>query len=187
MEKKYFNPFDLIDEQSEEVEIWKYLALHHELTKLPNRRMLHMSMDSYLQIAKKRDSSLAVVIIDLDKFKKINDIFGHFTGDALLIDVASRLTTLSDYGIHAFHLSGDEFVLLIEQADELDEKLNLLKEIFDKPFYVENKQMPIGASIGISLFPKHSRNAEELLEYADRAMYKAKSSIENRCKFYEGN
>ncbi|KGR74918.1 GGDEF domain-containing protein [Ureibacillus sinduriensis] len=185
MEKKYFNPFDLIDEQTEDVDIWKYLALHHELTELPNRRMLHMSMDGYLKMAKENGTSLAVVIIDLDKFKKINDIFGHFTGDALLIDVASRLTALSVYGIHAFHMSGDEFVLLIEQADELDGKLKLLKEIFDKPFYVENKQMPIGASIGISLFPKHSLDAGELLEYADRAMYKAKSSIENRCKFYE--
>ncbi|MFC7686975.1 diguanylate cyclase domain-containing protein [Ureibacillus sp. GCM10028918] len=185
MEKGHFNPLELIDNEIEKMDIWKYLALHHELTKLPNRRMLHMSMESYLRMAREKNTGLAVVIIDLDKFKKINDTFGHLTGDALLIDVASRLSTLVVYGIHAFHISGDEFVLLIEQADQLDGKLMLINGIFDKPFCIENKQLHIGASLGISLFPEHSQNANVLLEYADRAMYKAKSSINNRCILYE--
>lgn len=185
MKKGHFNPFELLDNEIEKVDVWKYLALHHELTKLPNRRMLHMSMESYLRMAREKKTGLAVIIMDLDKFKKINDNFGHFTGDALLIVVASRLSTLAVNGIHAFHISGDEFVLLIEQADQLGGKLMLINEIFHKPFCIENKQLHIGVSLGISLFPEHSQDANELLEYADRAMYKAKSSNNNQCIFYE--
>ncbi len=185
MKKENLKRFEFIEDQIEKVDVWKYLALHHELTELPNRRMLYMSIERYLKDAQEKKASLAVVIVDLDKFKEINDVFGHFTGDALLIEVASRFNTLLEYGIHAFHISGDEFVLLIVDADELEGKLNRVKEIFDKPFNVESKQLHIGASLGISLFPKDSENGDKLLEYADRAMYKAKSSIESRCKFYD--
>lgn len=188
MDRVYLHPIELIDDEVE-TDRWKYLALHHELTELPNRRMLHMSIEAYMRMAQENNTSLAVVFVDLNKFKKINDIFGHFVGDAILIDVAARLSKLSHNGIHAFHFSGDEFVLIIEQADYLDEKIKQLIEVFDTPFSVENSQLHIGASLGISLYPEHSQDANELLEYADRAMYRAKSrsTIEKIYSVYDGN
>lgn len=187
MDRVYLHPIELIGDEVE-ADRWKYLALHHELTELPNRRMLYMSIEAYMQMAQESKTNLAVIFVDLNKFKKINDIFGHFVGDAILKDVAARLLTLSNNGIHAFHFSGDEFVLIIEQVDYLDEKIKQLIEVFDTPFSVENNQLHLGASIGISLFPEHSQNANELIEYADRAMYRAKSksTIEKMYSLYDG-
>lgn len=166
---------------------WKYLALHHELTQLPNRRMLQMSMKSYMEKAVRKRERLAVVFVDIDRFKEINDVFGHMVGDAFLVEVANRLAELSiqQPAIHPFHLSGDEFVLLIEDSYFIMENIQLVQNVFSRPFYLKETEVRIGATMGISLYPDHSRDENQLLEFADLALYKAKASVENRCYLYE--
>lgn len=179
-----FYSFEAAGAQIEAMGKWKYLALHHELTDLPNRRMLHMSMESYMAQAYHKQTKLAVVLIDIDQFKEINDMFGHYAGDVFLIEVSNRLAELSEHHIHAFHLSGDEFVLLIELADNLEEKMERVTAVFDMPFRAEQNHILVSASMGISLYPDQSIDAEKLIYYADKAMYRAKFSNENRCRIF---
>ncbi|MEK4029198.1 GGDEF domain-containing protein [Pseudobacillus sp. FSL P4-0506] len=167
----------------DELEKWKYLALHHELTKLPNRRMFYMSIESYMKRAQQAGNSLGIALIDIDEFKGINDLFGHSAGDRFLIETAKRLEALAEYGIDAFHLSGDEFLLLIEQDDHLEEKMNQVKAVFDTSFLVKDSHISIRASIGISLYPEQGQDIDKLLEYADLALYQAKSSMHHQCCF----
>lgn len=167
-----------------ELEKWKYLALHHELTKLPNRRMFYMSIKSYMERAHQTGKSLGIALIDIDEFKGINDLFGHSAGDLFLIETAKRLEALSEYNIEAFHLSGDEFLLLIEQADYLEQKMRQIEAVFDTPFLIKETRILVRASIGISLYPEQSRDTDKLLEYADIALYQAKSSPHHQCCFF---
>ncbi|WP_018391881.1 GGDEF domain-containing protein [Bacillus sp. 37MA] len=176
--------FEATGEQIEAMGKWKYLALHHELTDLPNRRMLHMSMESYMARAHQQQTKLAVVLIDIDQFKEINDMFGHYAGDEFLIEMSNRLAALSEHHIQAFHLSGDEFMLLIELADNLKEKMERVTAVFDTPFQMDQNRILVSASIGVSLYPDQSIDAEKLIYYADKAMYRAKSSVENRCRVF---
>lgn len=175
-----FHSFGVTGEKLSAMGKWKYLALHNELTDLPNRRMLDMSMESYMVRAYQQQSTLAVVLINIDRFKEINDMFGYSAGDAFLIELSNRFTSLSEHYIQAFHLSGASFALLIEQADDLQEKIKRVTAIFDMPFHVGENSILIDANIGISLYPDQSIDVEELLYYAGKAMAQAKASAENR-------
>lgn len=164
---------------------WEYLACHNELTHLPNRRMLNLLMESYLPFSQTTNKKLAFLFMDIDGLKSINDVYGHVKGDLFLKEVANRLAELSSEGIHAFHLSGDEFILLIERAESIDKPIQLIDSIFNSPFKFENHHFFAGASMGISFYPDHSTKLEELIDYADKAMYVAKSSFEKRyCIFH---
>lgn len=166
----------------------KHIAYHDELTKLPNRLLLIDRLEHALSIAQRHKTIVAVMFIDLDGFKKINDQYGHAAGDQILKDVAKRLKTslreedtISRYG-------GDEFVILIEHEGEAGNTEILSQKIINalsQPFDYDNHKLTIGCSIGISLYPQDGAIPEELLEKADAAMYQAKNSEQgqNR-KFY---
>ncbi len=169
-----------ISEQHEADERIRYLAFHDALTGLPNRCLFQDRLEQALQRSKRHQTKLAVLFMDLDGFKQVNDTYGHDVGDDLLIVVANRINNLVRRGSDTVaRLGGDEFVILVEevqlteQVDQLAAKL--ITEIA-KPIEIKGNQMQVGVSIGISFAPSDSEEATELLKEADTAMYAAKAS-----------
>jgi len=169
------------------------LAYFDTLTGLPNRRMLLDRLENALAWARKSGQVGAVLFIDLDNFKQINDARGHSLGDGLLLQVAQRLGQLLRPGDTLARLGGDEFVLLLNEiAPDVESagRLALLageqvRAALEAPYSVDAHAYSSTASIGITLFPKRREEVEDLLREADTAMYRAKDLGRNRISFYE--
>ncbi|HEY8038077.1 MAG TPA: EAL domain-containing protein [Methylobacter sp.] len=170
---------DITERKSAEEEI-KQLAFYDLLTKLPNRRLLQERLKHSIDMERREGKQLALLMLDLDRFKAVNDSLGHQAGDALLQQVAERITKrLRDVDMVA-RLGGDEFIVLLEDITHPDDAARVAKKIIadlSKPFKLtQNDDVRIGASIGISLYPQHGDNSEILLDHADAALYHAKDS-----------
>ena len=155
------------------------LAFYDPLTHLPNRRLLLEHISRGIDTCKRSSKQLAVLMLDLDKFKPINDNFGHSAGDVLLKLVAERLKASVRANDLVVRLGGDEFVILIEEIDSLENLSWTANRIIDnlsQPFLIEDhKFVHIGTSIGVSIYPDQATNTEELLDQADTALYAAKN------------
>jgi diguanylate cyclase (GGDEF)-like protein/PAS domain S-box-containing protein len=164
-----------------------YLAHHDPLTDLPNRLLFNSQLQQSIKQAVRRRSSLAVVLIDLDHFKSVNDTLGHQAGDELLKQVARRLKqTIRDNDILA-RISGDEFILLLEDISTPEAAsvvLEKLKAVVKKPFEIAGTKLYVLSSMGVSLFPQDGETASELIRNADMAMYRAKEDGRNTHKFF---
>ncbi|MGB8339379.1 MAG: EAL domain-containing protein [Burkholderiales bacterium] len=165
----------------------EYLAHHDELTGLPNRVSFNNALEHTIRQSKRKRSKLAVLFIDLDRFKNINDSLGHDAGDHMLQEVSLRLrSALRDSDIVA-RLGGDEFVVLIDgwlaNEDLVSVALKILQAVA-KPFTLEGQEYDLTTSIGISTYPQHGSDAQELLRHADVAMYRAKELGKNTFQFY---
>jgi diguanylate cyclase (GGDEF)-like protein len=161
-----------------------HLASHDALTGLPNRMLFMQKLESAIEDAKFRREGLAVLFVDLDRFKQINDQFGHSVGDKVLVAVARRLKDVLYAGDVVARLGGDEFIVLIEgpRAAEVTPAIAArIMAALNETLTIDGNSMTVGASIGISEFPHDSGNAEELLLNADAAMYAAKSG--GRCAY----
>lgn len=162
------------------------LAYTDTLTGLLNRRSLHLKLDQLVR--DRAETSHAVVYVDLDDFKSINDTLGHEAGDAVLAAVARRLGSLSHAPIHGARIGGDEFVLLLEDTG-LEERTDLLLKqaiaSLERPVDIGAKSYHVTASIGVALYPEHGREPDELLQKADLAMYKAKEKGKNQYAVYD--
>ena len=157
----------------------KHLAHHDPLTTLPNRLLFTDRAEQALASAQLHKRGCALLLIDLDHFKMINDGLGHTIGDQLLKAVAERLKALLDPGITLARLGGDEFAVLAESCPQLVHAGSLAQRIIDdlrEPLHIEGHRLFINASIGISLFPSDALSAEQLLRNADSALFKAKSA-----------
>ena len=163
---------------------WQYLACHSELTHLPNRRMFDLSIDTYIERVKQKQSKLAVLFLDINQFKAINDTYGHAVGDLFLKEVANRLTNLSILKNRVYHLSGDEFVMILEDTENLERQVHIIMSLFEKPFKLEPYQIDASASIGISIFPDKATDREMLVNQADLAMFEAKRCGGNSYRVY---
>jgi len=155
----------------------QHMALHDSLTDLPNRNFLDERLNKTLDIAKRKQGRFSLAVIDLDGFKKINDTHGHLIGDALLVEIASRLKDCLRTHDTVARVGGDEFVLLLDDMQKessLDVCDRVAVEIL-KPVYVHDFQIHVGASIGITSYPEHGREPETLIQKADKAMYAAKA------------
>ena len=165
----------------------EFLAYNDELTGLPNRTLFVEQVKSALLQAKRNETLLSILFIDLDRFKNINDSHGHNVGDNLLKKVASRLqVTLRDSDTVARN-GGDEFSILIENMKDIREPFVVANKIIDsmnKKFEVDGHKIHIGASVGISTYPLDSDDPLELLKLADTAMYEAKKEGGNHFQFY---
>lgn len=156
-----------------------HLALHDALTGLPNRRLLMEHLTRDIETGKRDKKLIAVLVLDLDNFKGINDQFGHHIGDQVLIKVAHRLQYLLRKCDVIARIGGDEFVIPIphirsaEQARIVAEKII---EAFKEPIQVENVRLTLSFSIGIALFPAHAGDPYALIKAADKAMYSAKET-----------
>jgi diguanylate cyclase (GGDEF)-like protein/PAS domain S-box-containing protein len=155
-------------------ERWKQLAFKHELTQLPNRRKFLLSIDEYICRAEQDGTRFAVLFMDVNQFKLVNDRYGHTIGDLLLIEVGKRISQLTLLDECVFHVSGDEFIILLEDLDNLDRVIESILGQFGKDFEIEGHHIEVSVSIGASIYPDDSMNVRRLMELADKAMYKAK-------------
>jgi diguanylate cyclase (GGDEF)-like protein/PAS domain S-box-containing protein len=164
----------------------KYMAYFDKLTALPNRAMFHEQLMEQIEKAKSNHCSVGVMFIDLDRFKFINDSMGHFFGDLFLKKVAQRINRILDHQGTVYRLGGDEFCVLIKNADE--EKATVLAqqiiEGFTNPFILENREFFTSPSIGISFYPKDGEDGDILIRRADMAMYNAKKQGGNIYRQY---
>ena len=176
-----------ITERKRQEEEARFLAYHDTLTGLPNRRLLDDRLRQAVFLAQRRDARVALMVVDLDRFKQVNDALGHRAGDAVLREAAQRIVgclrkadTLARHG-------GDEFVVVIPdlqlEADCQVVAEKILRSLVP-PFRVDGREFAIGASIGVSLFPADAGDGEALLRNADAAMYRAKESGRNNYRFY---
>lgn len=171
--------------ESEEI-IWKQ-ANFDFLTGLPNRSMFHERLITEIKRAKREKSKFALLLIDLDHFKEVNDTLGHDVGDTLLIEAANRIKdSIRETDIVA-RLGGDEFTILVTEIEELSnvERVALLvNEKLSEPFLLGDEMVYVSASIGITLFPNDSSKFDTLLKNADQAMYEAKNLGRNRYQYF---
>ena len=163
------------------------LAHFDELTNLPNRNLFYDRLDQAVARAKRYHQKFAIMFMDLDGFKQVNDEFGHHVGDRLLGMVAERLTKSARDMDTVARVGGDEFVFIlnnIEHADNVSLVANKILQSLSLPFVVKGKSCSIGCSIGISIFPDDTEDTETLVKMADDAMYMAKKGGRNNCQFF---
>ncbi|MFX3673188.1 MAG: PAS domain S-box protein [Paenisporosarcina sp.] len=177
---------------TKQVEIEKdneYMAFHDYLTGLPNRNMLHSRLLKELTVAAEKKQSMAVLMIDLDRFKVINDTLGHNAGDLLLKEVTKRLKSSVEDNDIIFRQSGDEFIVVLADADNtVASKVGQrILDVLAVPYKIKNYDIFTTSSIGISLFPEDGETVETLIKHADFAMYQAKKAGKNNFKFYFSN
>ncbi len=167
--------------QKEEI---TFLAYHDPLTQLPNRAKLKEKLDAHFEHAP--NDPFTLMFLDLDNFKNINDAMGHDTGDKILVDVSRRFRERIEKNDFCARFGGDEFVLVLMTSDssEIERFCARLFEAFNAPFTARNIHFTLSASIGIVTYPDDARNAEDLIRYADRAMYEAKKMGKNRYACY---
>jgi diguanylate cyclase (GGDEF)-like protein len=155
------------------------LALHDALTGLPNRRLLQERLDRAIVASERSGKNLALMILDVDRFKEVNDTLGHDRGDALLQEVAQRLTEVVRDADTVSRLGGDEFAVLAPEVGSLLDAERLAGRVhsaFDEPFMVGDLLLHVEASIGVAMMPENADNSTELMQRADTAMYAAKST-----------
>ncbi|MEW5754749.1 MAG: EAL domain-containing protein [Pseudomonadota bacterium] len=165
----------------------EYQASHDALTGLPNRVLLQDRLKQAITEANRTGALVAVLFIDLDRFKHVNDALGHSTGDALLKAVGERLTAIERQSDTIVRLGGDEFVIVLEDLRKEERAIAVAQRVLRalaEPFVIDKHEFWLGGSIGISLYPRDGSNGETLLKNADRAMYRAKEEGGNNFKFY---
>ncbi|RLT99252.1 putative bifunctional diguanylate cyclase/phosphodiesterase [Ketobacter sp.] len=165
-----------------------YRTSHDSLTELPNRDSLHQNAARLLAQARKQGGQLAIVLLDLNRFKDVNDTLGHRIGDFILQQVARRLSALEQQGnLEVYRLGGDEFALIQSEVSQLEAVIERVEEVIrvlSKPLEVEGMSLEMGASVGVALFPENGDNSHALLRCADVAMYQAKTHGE-RYQIYD--
>ncbi len=164
-----------------------YLAHHDPLTELPNRLLFNERMDQAMIKADRYVHQVALLFLDLDRFKRINDSLGHEVGDQLLCHVAQLLKGSVRKADTVSRLGGDEFLILLEKVDDINQAAGMAERILEKlnqPLEVGEYTLQISTSIGISLYPGNGRDTESLLKCADLAMYRAKDSGRNTFRFF---
>lgn len=165
----------------------RYLATFDGLTGLPNRELIHDRIAQAMAHARRTDRPLALLYLDLDRFKVLNDGFGHPFGDAVLKAIAERLCTLVREADTVSRRGGDEFLILLADLQSPSDAYSVATKIvesLDQPIVVKNRTVHLSASIGVSVFPQDGDTAEELIENADVAMYRAKDLGRNNCQFF---
>ncbi|CAN7641079.1 EAL domain-containing protein [Trinickia sp. LjRoot230] len=166
----------------------RHLAFHDTLTGLPNRALLIDRMEQSIAVAIRQTERRAIMFIDLDRFKSINDSLGHDAGDALLRKSAARLLSTLRATDTAARIGGDEFVVLLNDVDTPDSYASIAQNLIDVlslPLEVMGRTVQVSASIGIACFPDDANTAVELMKHADLAMYEAKSAGGETYRFFE--
>ncbi len=165
----------------------RHLAHHDALTNLPNRMLLMERLSHALAHAHRNDQMVAVMFLDLDRFKNINDTLGHTIGDQLLKSVAERLSKCMREDDTVARLGGDEFVIILEEVSSIRDVAGVaqkLVNVLEQPVVLEQREMFVTTSIGISVYPDDGSSADVLIKHADTAMYRAKEQGRNNCQFY---
>lgn len=186
--KYYIGIFQDITHIKKNQEELKKLAYFDPLTSLPNRTNFELMLESEIKLNVRNNTTSALMLLDLDNFKVINDSLGHTIGDELLIEVAQRLKTIGRKSDTICRLGGDEFALIIRapiQREKIQLVANRILKALSEPFYILGNEIFITTSIGISLFPEDSSNKNELIKNVDLAMYEAKKEKKGTYKFFK--
>jgi len=187
--KQYMAVFsDITKRKQDEEKIWRQ-ANYDALTELPNRNLFKDRLDRAMHAAHREGSSLALMFIDLDRFKSVNDTLGHAAGDRLLQEAAKRLRNCVRETDTVARLGGDEFTVILGDLQEMHEIDRIAESMLKKlsePFMLDGKEAFVSGSIGITLYPGDAENMAQLLRHADAAMYLAKSSGRNRFRYFTG-
>nr|WP_301289359.1 diguanylate cyclase [Natronocella acetinitrilica] len=181
----FFNDLGNFKNHQQRIE---YLVNHDALTGLPNRNALQERLENAVSRARRNNTQLALLFVDLDRFKRINDEHGHLFGDHVLREMAERLRQNVREMDTVARLGGDEFIILLEDVTSHDDARVVAGAIlagFDQPLLVNNVPTPISVSVGVSLFPRDATTVEHLINRSDAAMYAAKRAGRNRICFTE--
>jgi diguanylate cyclase (GGDEF)-like protein len=165
----------------------RYLAHYDGLTSLPNRFLFKEFLDLALRNARRHRKKFAVFFLDLDKFKDINDTFGHEAGDHVLKETAQRLRGCLRQTDKIARMGGDEFYILIEDLNDGQYAADVARKLLEeasRPLYIGDQQRQLSVSIGIGIYPDDGKNGQTLLKNADSAMYRAKHLGKNGYQFY---
>ena len=177
-----------ITERKMAEETINFQAYHDLLTNLPNRALLRDRLGLAISQAKREQEMLAVMFLDLDRFKNINDSLGHVVGDELLQQVSTRLKSCVREGDTLARFGGDEFTLLLPKVgkgkDDISRIAEKINEVLKDPFVVDDNELYVSASIGISIYPRDGTDMDTLIKHADIAMYHVKDTGKNNFKFY---
>ena len=168
-----------LEERNREIE---HLANHDTLTGLPSLRLANQRLDLVLSIAKRKDHIAAVLFLDLDGFKTVNDTFGHEAGDYVLTEVSSRLSEVIRESDTACRIGGDEFLLILSEVENIEHIQDVCERILEKvgePLLFQSNQLNVGVSVGCSYYPKHGDSGESLKKTADELMYEVKKQGKN--------
>lgn len=185
---KYIGVFADITSLKKSQEEYEFMAHHDPLTGLANRLLCHARLAHAIQRAKRRSDGIAVMMLDLDKFKLVNDTWGHQVGDRLLQEVARRITVTLRSDDTAARLGGDEFVVVLESVMGQKDAAVIAKKLvsaLSETYSIDGMQPVVSVSIGIAMVPEHGADAETLIERADQALYEVKAQGCNAYRFYE--
>lgn len=180
-----FSDIDAIKRHEKEL---SYLAHHDALTGLPNRNLLMDRVMHALPLSKRKDRKHALLFIDLDRFKEVNDTAGHSVGDAILIETARRMRECIRESDTLARLGGDEFMLLMEDISSKDEVALIaerMRQVMQQPFHHAGKEFYLSCSMGISLIPEDGDKVDDLISRADSAMYQAKAKGRNTWAWFD--
>ena len=183
--KRIHSDFTLLEKTKNEMQ---HMALHDALTQLPNRLMLESKIEFGIQNARIKGNYLAVMFVDLDDFKKINDRFGHEVGDILLQRISHKFSDLLEGDDIVSRFGGDEFVFCFPSLSSKSEAENRLKDIqsvFNENFDINGKSISTSCSIGIAMFPDHADNSLDLISKADIVLYKSKAKQKGGALFFD--
>ena len=175
-----------IDRKNAETELAR-LAHYDALTGIPNRLLFNDRLDRALQRADRGDSPFALLYLDLDGFKSVNDAYGHDTGDQLVQGIAERLSQCIRRTDSVARIGGDEFTVLLEKITSTNDTVTIAQKIIDvitEPFDINGHQLRVGSSIGIAVYPEAGRDAQTLIKHADMAMYEAKAVQGSNYRFF---
>ncbi len=180
--------FQDITEEQQAAELIRYMANHDSLTNLPNRNYFRRRLSQAISLAKRHTRMLSLLFVDLDRFKPINDTYGHNIGDIVLTKVAERLKKMLRKSDSVCRLGGDEFVILLESTETVEGAGHVAQktiESLNEPIEANEHICHIGASIGVAVFPNDCEDAESMLKHADIAMYEAKKKGRNCWQIYK--
>ncbi len=176
-----------ITERKADQERIAFMATHDELTHLPNRNLLHDRLEQAIAHAKRHNSKMAVLFLDIDHFKFINDSLGHQVGDNLLKVLAKRLKTVLRSEDTVARFGGDEFVVILPEISTLGDIKNVANNLLHQikeTYHIDDHELVVTGSIGISTYPSDATDADDLIQHADSAMYLAKDNGRNNSQFY---
>jgi diguanylate cyclase (GGDEF)-like protein/PAS domain S-box-containing protein len=165
----------------------KHQALHDALTGLPNRKALEERLDLAINMARRHQQKVAVMFLDLDRFKNVNDTLGHLVGDILLKEVASRFTSCLRQEDTVARLGGDEFIVLLPELDSTKDAVKVAEKLLkcmESPIVIGQNTLHISTSIGIAVYPTDGQDPQMLLKNADTALFRAKEAGRNRMQLY---
>ncbi|HKU66193.1 MAG TPA: EAL domain-containing protein [Candidatus Baltobacteraceae bacterium] len=180
---------DITDRKAAEQRI-EHLAYHDPLTNLPNRRLLSDRLTMAMSQAERDARMVAILFVDLDRFKSINDSLGHRTGDAVLQELGTRLRAAVRAGDTVARMGGDEFVFLLPAIDRAEEAIAVAHKVLDavrRPFNIEGREFVVTASIGISFYPNHASDAETLIKQADTALFEGKRRASDTYEVFDAS